>query len=136
MASAFTNAEEFIEDRFPVDVRYNVSIDSTVTQDGFRPFSLRSLVASVGILPPKKQLDFKIVESDVPDPYEVRWKVLNRGPVAERLNKVRGQIIDPNRGRDHHEVTSFRGHHNVECYILKNGVAVARDDIGAPISAD
>jgi hypothetical protein len=134
--SAFTNTEEFIEDRFPVDVRYNVAIDCTVTQDGFRPLSLRSLVASVKILPPKKQLDFKIVDSDVPVPYEVRWKVLNRGPIAEARDTVRGQIIDPNRGNDRHEVTSFRGHHYVECYVLKNGVVVARDDIVVPIAAE
>lgn len=135
-ASAFTNTEEFIEDRFPVDVRYNVTIDCTVTQDGFRPVSLRSLVSSVKNLPPRKQLDFKIVDSDVPVPYEVRWKVLNRGPIAEARDTVRGQIIDPNRGHDRHEVTSFRGHHHVECYVLKNGVVVARDDIAVPISAD
>lgn len=135
-ASAFTQTEEFIEDRFPVDVRYSVSIDCTVTQDGFRPLSLRGLAASVRILPPKKQLDFKIVNSDVPEPFEVRWKVLNRGTVAEERDTIRGQIIDPNRGRDRHEVTSFRGHHHVECYILKNGVVVAKDDIAVPISAE
>lgn len=135
-ASAFTNTEEFIEDRFPVDIRYSVSVDCTVTQDGFRPFSLRSLIASARNLPPKKQLLFKIVESDVPEPFEVRWKVLNRGEVAEKRDVIRGQIIEPNRGRDRHEVTSFRGHHNVECYILKNGVIVARDDITVPISTE
>lgn len=136
VASAFTNTEEFIEDRFRVDVRYNVSIDCTVTQDGFRPLSLRTIVASVRNLSPKKQLDFKIVDSDVPEPYEVRWKVLNRGPVAEGRNMIRGQIIAPNRGRDRHEVTSFRGDHHVECFILKNGVVVARDDIAVPISSE
>lgn len=136
LASAFMNTEEFIEDRFPVDVRYNVSIDCTVTQNGFRPFSLRHLVASAGILPPKKELDFSIVDSDVPEPYEVHWKVLNRGAVAERRNNIRGQIIDPNRGRGRHEVTTFRGQHHVECYILKNSVVVARDGIDVPISAE
>ncbi|WP_158677239.1 nucleotide-binding domain-containing protein [Arthrobacter sp. PGP41] len=40
------------------------------------------------------------------------------------------------RGHDRHEVTSFRGHHRVECYILKNRVVVARDGISVPISVD
>lgn len=135
-ASAFTNTEEFIEDGFPVDVRYNVSVDCNVTQDGFRPFSLRKFAASAKVLPPRKQLDFTIVESDVPEPFDVRWKVLNRGPAAEKRNEIRGQIVPPNRGRDRHEVTSFRGHHHVECYILRNGVVVARDGITVPISAE
>ena len=135
-ASAFTNTEEFVEDIFPIDVRYGVTVDCTVTQDGFRPLSLRSLIASALILPPKKQLLFRIVESDVPEPFDVRWKVLNRGRVAEKRDMIRGQIIDPNRGHDRYEVTSFRGHHHVECYILKNGVVVARDDITVPISTE
>lgn len=134
--SAFTDTEEFIEDRFPIDVRYSLSVDCTVTQDGFRPMSLRSLAASARILPPKKQLDFRIVACDVPEPFDVRWKVLNRGPVAEKRDEIRGQVIDPNRGRDRREVTSFRGHHYVECYILKNGVVVARDGITVPISEE
>lgn len=135
-ASAFTNTEEFVEDRFLVDVRYGLSVDCIVTQDGFRPLSLRSLATSVRILPPKKQLAFRIVDTNVPEPFEVRWKVLNCGAVAEKRDEIRGQIIEPNRGRDRHEVTSFRGHHIVECYILKNGIVVARDDITVPISAE
>lgn len=135
-ASAFSNTEEFVEDGFPVDVRYSVSVDCIVTQDGFRPLSLKSLAASVRILPPKKQLAFRILDTDVPEPFDVRWKVLNCGPVAEKRDEIRGQIITPNRGHDRHEVTSFRGHHNVECYILKNGIVVARDDITVPISAE
>jgi hypothetical protein len=135
-ASAFNNTEGFIEDRFPVDVRYSVSVDCTVTQNGFRPFSLRSLASSAKVLPPRKKLVFTIVESDVPEPFDVRWKVLNRGPLAEKRNEIRGQIINPNRGRDRHEITSFRGHHHVECYILKNGIVVARDGITVPISAE
>lgn len=136
LASAFNNTEEFIEDKYRVDVRYNVSIDCTVTQDGFRPLSLRSILASVRSLSPNKQLDFKIVESDVPEPYDVRWKVLNRGPIAERKNLARGQIILPNRGYERHEVTSFRGDHHVECFILKNDVVVARDEILVPIYSE
>ena len=135
-ASAFSDTEEFIEDRFPVDIRYSVSIDCTVIQDGFRPQSLRGLIASLSKLPPKKQLDFKIVASDVPEPYDVRWKVLNRGPVAEQRNEIRGQIIEANRGHHRREHTKFRGQHQVECYILKNGVVVARDDIEVPITND
>jgi hypothetical protein len=39
------------------------------------------------------------------------------------------QIDVPNRSQGRHEVTSFRGDHYVECYIIKGGVVVARDRI-------
>jgi hypothetical protein len=35
-----------------------------------------------------------------------------------------------------HERTSFRGEHVVECYIVKDGIVVARDIIGVPISTN
>ncbi|TFC90105.1 nucleotidyltransferase [Cryobacterium sp. TmT2-59] len=127
--------EEFIEDQYYLDVRYDVTIDCTVTQDGFRPHSLRDTVRLSRLLPAKKELTFKIIGSDVPEPFDVRWKVLNRGPEAERRKSVRGQIIESSHGRDRREVTSFRGRHLVECYIVRNGVVVARDDIEVPISS-
>jgi hypothetical protein len=67
----------------------------------------------------------------------VKWKVLNRGDEAERRNTIRGEIISPNRaGNARHERTSFRGEHVVECYIIKDGIVVARDVIDVPISTN
>jgi len=132
---SYRDTEEFIEDLFPVDVRFDLSIDCTVVQDGFRPQWLRSILSSRGLLKPRKNLKFKIVETDTPGWYDVRWKVLNRGAEAERRDNVRGQIIGPSLGHERHEVTSFRGVHLVECYLVKNGVVVARDSITVPISA-
>ena len=131
---SYRNTEEFIEDLFPVDVRFDLSIDCTVVQDGFRPEQLRNILSSQGLLKPRKNLKFKIVETDAPGSYDVRWKVLNRGTEAERRDVMRGQIIDPNVGHERHEVTSFRGDHLVECYLVTNGVVVARDSITVPIS--
>jgi len=112
------------------------SPECTVTQDGFRPHSLREILRLSRLLPAKKELTFKITGSDIPEPYDVRWKVLNRGPEAERGKNVRGQIIEPSQGRYRREVTSFRGRHLVECYIVRNGVVVAREEIEVPISSD
>ena len=47
---------------------------------------------------------------------------------------IRGQIIDSTRSVDHVERSDFRGEHVVECYVVKNGVVVARDRIDVPIS--
>jgi hypothetical protein len=134
-SSTFTDTEEFIEDVYPVDVRYSITIDCTVTQDGFRPQQLRTLLALSRPLPAKKKLNFAIVESDVSGAFEVRWKVVNRGYEAERRNNIRGEIVKSTQGHDRRETTSFRGHHEVECYIVQNGVVVARDEIEVPIAA-
>jgi hypothetical protein len=74
-----------------------------------------------------------ITECTVPEPYTIKWKVLNRGDEAERPYMIRGQIVDSNSNR-HHETTDFRGDHYVECYALDEGVVVARERIEVPIT--
>lgn len=132
-AHSFRNTEVFIEDKYPVDIRYPLSIDCTVTQNGFRPDTLLNMLANRTWLRPQKTLDFYIAECEVPEPYMIKWKVLNRGDEAERRDEIRGSIIDQD-SKTHSERTSFRGEHYVECYILKDGVVVARDHIDVPIS--
>lgn len=135
-ARAFTNTEQFIEDQYPVDISRSVTIDCKVTQSGWRPASLRDMLRNKAWLLPNKDLDFTITECDVPQPYTVKWKVLNRGNEAKRRNKIRGEVIPPNQAAARHERTSFRGEHLVECYIIKDGIVIARDSIDVPISAN
>lgn len=135
-ARSFDDTEEFIEQKYPVDVQYTLAIDCTVTQDGWRPASLREILQARSLLRPNKELDFAITECNVPGPYDVRWKVLNQGDEAERRNRIRGQIVASNRTSGRHERTEFRGDHLVECYIVKDGSVVARDRIDVPISAN
>jgi hypothetical protein len=132
-AYAYSNTEEFIEDKLPVDIRYSLSIDCTVTQNGFRPDTLRNMLARRTWLRPQKTLDFFVTECVVTEPFTIKWKVLNRGDEAERRDEIRGQIINSNR-KTHRENTKFRGEHYVECYIIKDGVVVARDHIDVPIT--
>jgi len=133
-ARSFSDTEEFIENLFPVDIGHTVAIDCEVTQNGWRPTLLRRMLRDRTPLLANKGLDFTIIECSVPEPYEVRWKVLNRGDEAERRNNIRGQIISSSRPGVRHERTSFRGEHVVECYVVKDGVVVARDVIDVPIS--
>ena len=134
-ARSFDDTEQFIEQMCPVDIQYTLTIDCTVTQNGWRPASLRTMLQAKTLLLPNKELDFTITECDVPRPYDVRWKVLNQGDEAERRNMIRGQIIEPNHVTGRHERTVFRGEHLVECYVVKDGIVVARDRINVPISA-
>ncbi|MCD0452576.1 nucleotidyltransferase [Actinocorallia sp. API 0066] len=133
-SKAFTNTEQFIEDRYPVDIMESVTIDCEVTQNGWRPTQLREMLCTGAPLRSDRKLKFIVTECSVPQPYELKWKVLNRGPEAERRNMIRGQIVDSNKPNARAEHSDFRGEHVVECYVVKDGVVVARDRIDVPIS--
>lgn len=130
----FKDTEEFIEDLAPIDVRYPLVLDCDVEQKGFRERLLSELI-SLGLpLQARKTLKFKIARNDVPEPYTVKWKVLNIGQEAEKRDCIRGYITADQGHETIQESTSFKGDHSVECYILKDGVVVARSEITVPIS--
>lgn len=130
--STWTNTEEFIEDKYNVDIRYDLSIDCEVTQTGFRTDNLLSILASKIRLLPNKELKFQIIRNDVKGDFEIYWKVLNRGDEAQKRNMIRGQILKGSSIKK--EKTNFRGDHIVECYIVQNNIVVAKDRIHVPIS--
>ncbi len=135
-AATWDDTEEFIEDRYPVDIRYTLKIDCDVKQNGFREHRLTEMITRMIPLLAKKTLEFEIVYIDVPGDYSIEWKVLNRGEEARKRNKIRGQIV-PDEGRHRKtETTQFKGDHIVECYAIKDGVVVAKDRIHVPINAN
>lgn len=131
---SYRNTEEFIESYFPVDIRYDLKIDCDIKQSGFREGSLREYLLKKIRLLPNKSLRFYFERIDVPPPFEVKWKVTNRGEQAIRRDCLRGQILDDFGNHERKESTNFSGSHFVECYIVKNNVVVARDIIDVPIS--
>ena len=128
--------EEFIDAILPVDIQYGIQIDCEVTQDGFRPASLRDMLARRTFLLPRKRLRFHIISNGIPTNFGLFWKVLNRGNEAVRRTCVRGQIVADQGRREIIERTSFRGDHVVECYAVVDGVVVATDRIHVPITAN
>lgn len=139
------DTEEFVEDKFTVDIRYQLKIDCFVDAPGFQRMTLRGMLAKYDRLKPKRKLTFYIVENEFDDllerandpnygRYTVYWKVLNRGPEAIRRNMIRGQIRIGSQERS--ETSNFRGEHIVECYIVHNEVVVARDRIRVPIESN
>ena len=133
---SWKNTEEFIEDKFPIDIREYLKIDCEVKQNGFRKFFLREILKRRIPLKSRKDLLFEIKEISVHQPYEIYWKVLNRGEEAKQRDCIRGQIV-PDRGyKCKKEQTDFYGDHIVECYCVKNGVVVAKDRIHVPIVTD
>lgn len=133
-ASTWRDTEQFIEDQYPVDIRYNMRLDCEVSQSGYRPDSLFQMLRRNIPLRPHKGLFFQLEECEVPGNYTLMWKVLNRGPEAQRRDEIRGQIVIDKGYQRINETTSFRGEHLVECYAVKDGVVVARASIDVPIS--
>ncbi|MBR3137133.1 MAG: nucleotidyltransferase [Clostridia bacterium] len=127
-----TQKEQFIEELFPVDIRYSLRIDCNVTQDGFRSRFLSEILREHKWLSRKKQLDFQIMRTDCPMPYTIYWKVRNVGEVAKSRNMIRGEIRCTNNPHQK-EHTDFYGPHYVECFLVKNGICVARARIDVPI---
>lgn len=127
------NTEQYIEDKYPIDIRYNLEIDCEVCQNGFREHLLRHMLLKYMPLLARKKLLFHISNIDVPSPYHIEWKVLNRGAIAEFKNQIRGQIFKDSGSGRKEEHTSFQGEHIVECYAIRNGVVVAKDRIDVPI---
>ena len=118
-SQGWKNTEEFIEDKFPVDIREYLKIDCEVIQDGFRKFLLRYALLHRIPLKSRKNLLFHIVECSVSEPYDIYWKVLNRGEEAKRRDCIRGQIFKDEGYKQRKEQTDFYGDHIVECYCVK-----------------
>jgi len=135
-ATSWDNTEQFIEDQYPIDIRYSLNIDCKVSQNGYRDYFLRKIIQMGMPLQTRKKLLFTINNISVPEPYSIKWKVLNRGDVAERRNCIRGRILSDGGYHQQQESTDFNGEHIVECYVIKNGVVVAKDRIDVPITGE
>lgn len=125
--------EQFIEDLYPVDIQYSLDIECIVAYAGNEETRYRFMESVFPWLKLGRSLTFRIVNCNVPEPYEIFWKVRNVGAVAERRNMIRGHITRDTGRRQAVETTSFGGEHFVECYVIKDGICVARDLIEVPI---
>lgn len=134
-AQTYSDKEQFIEDKYPIDIQYDLKIDCLIERNGFRPTKLRNMLHKKEWILHDYTLKFFIEYTDVPKDYIVKWKVKNVGEEAKRRNCLRGFIEEPNLSNNGRKETSnFYGPHYVECYIIKNGVVVARDKISVPIA--
>ena len=130
----YRNTEEFIESLYPIHIIYDLKIDCEIKQNGFRNGLLRDFLVNKIKLLPNKSLRFYIDSIDVPFPFQIKWKVTNRGEQAIKRDCVRGQIVDDGGSLEKKESTNFKGSHYVECYVIKDNMVVAKDSIDVPIS--
>lgn len=74
-----TDTEEFIESKFPVEIRYSVKMIAVLRKRDGGHGSYWKMLAEGVFLHKDKTLDFEVVECTVPKPYDVYWKVRNVG---------------------------------------------------------
>lgn len=129
---SFSDTEQFIEDLYPVNLSYSCKISCYVSGDGWRPKLLSEFLSLLRrYLPHNFEIRCVMEYTNCPPPYKIFWKVKNVGPEAERRNQLRGQIVE--NGKTLVEHSRFFGNHYIECYIIKNGVCVAKSRIDIPI---
>ncbi len=134
---AFNDTEQFIDELYDINDQYDVSIDCKVMGKGFTLMAINEFIEKYfyhfgGFIPHNFSVRCKIKHTNAPSYDKVLWKVRNVGDEAERLNEIRGQILD--RGNEITENTKFYGPHYIECYLIKNDVCIAIGHIKVPIS--
>lgn len=128
--------EEFIEDRYPIDVRYNIELDCEIREGTAFRDRLRRKLRNRERVPIGRHLRFYVAECNVPGNYQLFWKVRNRGRDAIDREMLRGEITpDKGNGKEKIETSSFSGRHYVEIFAVKDGICVARERITVPIDA-
>lgn len=130
--------EEYLDAKYGIpivlDGGYVVEIDADVDQKGFRKSLWSEFVIKKFPVLKSSVLNFKIVSSNVPEPYEIKWKVRNYGEEAKHAGKLRGEISEGNRHISKQETSRYYGDHYVECYFIKENTCVAIGRILVPIA--
>lgn len=129
---AFVDNEQYIEELYPVKLSYYCRVSCIVTGNGWRPKPLTELLSILKhYLPHNFEIRCTMDYTNCPPPYKIFWKVKNVGPEAARRNQIRGQIVE--KGNCIVEHSNFFGNHYIECYVVKEGVCVAKERVNIPI---
>lgn len=131
--------EDFASTYFTsIDIKGSFDIECTVSQNGFRIHNLKYYLSSGHkSIFKNRNLLFKVVHLNLPQDIAAKnlkyyWKIRNYGIEAEKARQLRGQIIKGS--ETHREKTLYKSmNHYVECYVVDDGIVVARKRIIVPI---
>jgi hypothetical protein len=116
--SAIDSSKSLTRQKYQYDVSVSAGISNK--ENGL----IHSHYSSDGYkLSPKVWLRFSIVETNVPQPYQIKWNVVNHGREARNAGQLRNSSMNV---RETWRETRYKGHHFMECEIYKNGVVVAK----------
>ncbi|EKD40992.1 MAG: hypothetical protein ACD_74C00087G0005 [uncultured bacterium] len=123
------------ESQWPVEIYYQASIAASYNKKGWRLFSDGSTTFQLNSGDPVeryKKICFK-AKTNVSQPFQVYWQVVNTGYEATEARCLRGDFYQSSGDcsfvlgtKTRRESTEYRGIHWIECFIVKNGICVAR----------
>lgn len=123
------------EGEWPLKINYNASISASYNKNGWRLFSDGSSEFSINSgdqVERGKKICFK-AHTNAPQPFQVYWQVVNTGKEADESHCLRGDFYASSGDcvfelgkKIRLEPTKYRGNHWVECFIVRNGVCIAR----------
>jgi hypothetical protein len=130
---AASSSEMFIGKTNDISIQKEIEIDCDVKDDYITKLLSRLRAGNLRVEHHKK-LKFFIKRTDITGHYDLKWKVLNQGEIADTNNDHRGQIMDDDGTKSRVETATFYGDHIVECYAIQKGVVIAQDKITVPIA--
>lgn len=126
-------SEQYIEDQYEMNLFGHVSIECEIKNDNLLEALLSNLLGEGYGISRNRKLRFYVDDINIPQPYQIKWKIKNVGDEAERLGKLRGGILNDEGHSERIETADFSGPHFVECYVIYDNQVVARDRIDVPI---
>ncbi len=107
------------------DLSKKVLVAGEIRRNGFRKQPLQHNSTALS-----KRCDlFFTAKTDVSEPYEIYWQVVNTGQQARGVGQLRGgfDFSTAKLGKNvRQESTKYKGSHSIECFIIKDGVCIAR----------
>jgi hypothetical protein len=122
---ALGNTSHCVPPVWPLRLKYYVSITGTAYPGS--PRSKAKWPLTQRPVPRNVWLRFE-AKTNVPEPYEVRWQVVNTGKDAILAGGLRGDAFEECNGSKNvrWEATEYRGTHWIEAFVIREGVCVAR----------
>jgi hypothetical protein len=122
--SSLLNVSHRQKPLWPLALNYNVEIHGNYKDNN----RLRTITPDSKV--PKGKSVYFNASTNVPKPFEVYWQVVNTGEEANRHHGLRGNIfhssIRGTGGIKQKDFAAYTGTHWIECFIVKDGVCVAR----------
>jgi hypothetical protein len=122
---ALGNSSHCLPPQWPERLNYRANLTGGIYS---RQYSGKKLWGLTDRPVPKNAWIRFAVSTNLPQPYEVQWQVVNTGPEAIEAGQLRGDFYKSDNGTNgvRWESTAYAGTHWVEAFIIKNGVCVSR----------
>ena len=135
------NNEMFIENIYSIDklmpIKFEIKCQRYISKDNFKNSTYVNCFDNQKFSITQNR-DEKLcfsIDTIIPKPYILLWKIKNNGNYAIENNSLRGEIYygnnlnsfaDDSQSFKRFESISFKGNHYVECYLIKDNKCIAK----------